>query len=344
MNFLTDTDIKNFFLQTTCILGIFTMLIQIAVWSIFAAFSPMLLLLCLIAGFAVLGISFLYFKRREQLVAHATGQIASYLSGNTGSRIDCDREGSIYKLFHAVNSLATILDSQASREHLQKEFLQRTISDISHQLKTPLAALNIYNGILQEGTDLAVIHEFAALSDQELDRMEHLIRNILKIARLDSGMIQIEPAPENVSDLMQDVLQHFEFRARQEEKSIALSGSGDITISCDRGWILEAVSNLVKNALDHTTEGDHIEIGWKQLPAVTEIFVKDNGSGIHPEDIHHIFKRFYRSRFSKDTYGTGLGLPLVKAIAEAHSGSVTAESTPEQGSTFSLLFQNITKQ
>lgn len=344
MNFLTDTDIKNFFLQMVCILGIFTVLIQTTIWIVFAVFSPALLLLCLITGFAVLGICCRCFKRREQLIADATDTIESYLSGNTGSRIECDKEGSLYKLFHAVNNLATILDSQASKEHLQKEFLQRTLSDISHQLKTPLAALNIYNGILQDGSDLATMREFAALSDQELDRMEHLIQNILRIARLDSGMIQIEPAPENLSDLMQDVLQHFEFRVRQEQKSITLSGSPDTVISCDRVWTFEAVSNLVKNALDHTKAGDQIEIGWKQLPTVTELFVKDSGSGIHPEDIHHVFKRFYRSRFSTDTQGTGLGLPLVKAIAEAHGGSVSAESTPEKGSTFSLFFLNLTKQ
>lgn len=344
MNFLTDHDIKNFFLQITCILGIFTILIQITIWIIFSAFSPVLLLLCLIAGSAVLETCCLYFKRREQLVADATDKIESYLSGNTDSRIECDKEGSLYKLFHAVNSLATILDSQASKEHLQKEFLQRILSDLSHQLKTPLAALNIYNGILQDGNDLATMQEFAALSDQELDRMEGLIQNILRIAKLDSGMIQIEPAPVNLSDLMQDVLQHFEFQVRREQKSITLSGSADTMISCDRRWTFEAVNNLVKNALDHTKEGDHIEIGWKQLPAVTELFVRDNGSGIHPEDIHHVFKRFYRSRFSKDTLGTGLGLPLVKAIAEAHGGSVSAESTFGKGSTFSLFFLNLTKQ
>ena len=112
---------------------------------------------------------------------------------------------------------------------------------------------------------------------------------------------------------------------------------------CDRDWIIEAISNIVKNALDHTTAGNHIIIEWRQLPSVTRICIKDNGSGIHPEDIHHIFKRFYRSRFSTDTQGIGLGLPLAKAIIEAHDGNITVDSVLGKGSTFTISFLNPTK-
>ena len=104
-----------------------------------------------------------------------------------------------------------------------------------------------------------------------------------------------------------------------------------------------AISNIVKNALDHTTAGNNVTIEWKQLPSVTRICIKDNGSGIHPEDIHHIFKRFYRSRVSTDTQGIGLGLPLAKAIIEAHDGNITVDSVLGKGSTFTISFLNPTK-
>ena len=107
--------------------------------------------------------------------------------------------------------------------------------------------------------------------------------------------------------------------------------------------MIEAISNLVKNALDHTSAGGHIQIEWKQVAGLTRVIVKDDGSGIHPEDIHHIFKRFYRSRFSQDTQGIGLGLPLSKAIIEAHDGNLAVDSIWGQGSTFTISILNPTK-
>lgn len=105
-----------------------------------------------------------------------------------------------------------------------------------------------------------------------------------------------------------------------------MSGPDDVTFLCDRDWLTEAIDNIVKNALDHTGEGDVIRIEWKALSSAVQIVIKDNGCGIHPEDLHHIFKRFYRSRFSKDKQGIGLGLPLAKAIVEAHSGTIEVDS------------------
>lgn len=344
MNFLTDESIKKLFCRISGILAIFIALVQIAVLLLYGGFSLPLLLLSLSTGILILGATACFFQNQERTFKKAENHIRAYLSGNTDSRIECDQEGSLYKLFHSVNTLATVLDAHAAREQQGKEFLRRTISDISHQLKTPLAALDIYNGILQDETlEPASIQEFALLSEQELDRIENLVQNLLKISRLDSGTMILEKTSENISDLMHDVLRHFEFRIRQEEKAVVFSGSEDVMLLCDRGWLFEAVSNLVKNALDHTDTGSQILIEWKQLPSITQISVRDNGCGIDPEDIHHIFKRFYRSRFSGDRQGAGLGLPLVKAIAEAHGGTILADSIPGRGSSFVLGFPNLTK-
>lgn len=109
---------------------------------------------------------------------------------------------------------------------------------------------------------------------------------------------------------------------------------------CDRDWLTEAIDNIVKNALDHTEKGDTVHFEWRALPSTIQIVVKDNGCGIHPEDLHHIFKRFYRSRFSKDRQGIGLGLPLAKAIIEAHNGTIEVESEPGIGTSFTMNFLN----
>lgn len=295
-------------------------------------------------GTLIFTVLYLYFRGQEQIMESAVIQIREYLSGKQSARIDCDEEGELYRLFHEVNSLVAILNAHAENEGSAKRFLKDTISNISHQLKTPLAALNIYNGLLQEESkDSPTLKEFADLSEQELDRMEMLVQNLLKIAKLDSGTIVLEKAVENLSEMMDCIEKHFSYQAEQEGKQLILCGDDAVILSCDRVWLMEAISNLVKNAFDHTKAGNTIRMEWKQFASIVQITVKDNGSGIHPEDLPHIFKRFYRSRFSKDTQGVGLGLPLTKAIVEAHNGTLEADSDPGIGTTFTINFLIATK-
>ena len=287
----------------------------------------------------ILVFCYMYFREQHKIMESAISQITEYISGNENIMIECNDEGELYRLFHEVNSLVAILNAHAENEKKAKRFLKNIISDISHQLKTPLAALNIYNGLIQdEAKDLPAIQELSQLSEQELDRIESLVQNLLKITKLDAGMIILEKSVENVFELVMSVKKHFLFRAEQEEKEISLSGNEEITLLCDRNWIIEAISNLVKNALDHTEKGNYIRIEWRSFASVVQIIVKDNGSGIYPEDLHHIFKRFYRSRFSKDTQGIGLGLPLTKAIVEAHNGTVEVDSELGRGTSFTMNF------
>lgn len=164
------------------------------------------------------------------------------------------------------------------------------------------------------------------------------MQNLLKITKLDAGAIVLEKSLENVKEIAESVKKHFLFRAEQEGKEICLWGSEEAAFLCDRSWIIEAISNLVKNSLDHTEKGDCICMEWRVSASMVQITIKDNGSGIYPEDLHHIFKRFYRSRYSKDTQGIGLGLPLAKAITEAHNGTIEVDSTLGSGTSFTMNF------
>ncbi len=308
-------------------------------------FPVVLFLSCALCGMAAaLGMAVCRLRHQEQSMENAAHQIAEYILDRRKGGIECSEEGAMYRLFHEVNSLVTMADAHADSERRAKEFLRRTIADISHQLKTPIAALNIYNGILQQETaDAATVREFASLSEQELDRIESLVQSLLKMARLDAGAITLERSPENVFDLLEHIKRQYSFRAEQEGKEIVLEGDEQTVFSCDRTWLAEAIGNLVKNALDHTAQGDRILVRWQQSPCLTQITVEDTGSGIHSEDLYHIFKRFYRSRFSKDTQGVGLGLPLAKSIVEAHQGSIEVHSKLGQGTAFTINFPIMTK-
>ncbi|CCY57795.1 signal transduction histidine kinase [Clostridium sp. CAG:632] len=344
MKLFANKEIKRFFLTLSVILTGLLVLSEGVLWFGYQVLSVWIPVLIILAGVAIWIAALGYFRRQNRLLEDAVTQIHLYLDGNVDARIECNEEGELYTLFHSVNSMAAILNAHAANELREKEFLKDTISDISHQLKTPLAALNIYNGLLQDETEsLSEVKEFAALSEQELDRIEMLVQSLLKITRLDAGAIVFEKTEENVAEMMKDVELHFAYRAGMEQKQIVLSGADDITMVCDRDWMIEAMDNLVKNALDHTKTGDTVHVEWQTGSSALQIRVRDNGCGIHPEDLYHIFKRFYRSRFSKDQQGIGLGLPLAKAIIEAHSGTIEVDSELNVGTTFTINFLNPTK-
>ena len=288
---------------------------------------------------------FLYLRRQHKAFSNAENTIRQFLDGNTTSRIECSQAGDWYSLFHAINEMATILSAHAENQRQTKEFLQDIISDVSHQIKTPLSALKMYHEIIESHKDdAAAVSSFTEKSQREIKRMEDVIYTLLKLARLDAGIIQMEKTPENLSVLMQDVLERFETWAEREHKTITLSGKEDVVLSCDALWVSEAIGNIVKNALEHTENGGHIEVKWSQSPLMTQIEISDDGKGIHPEDLYNIFKRFYRSRFSSDVHGIGLGLPLAKSIVEAHGGTISVTSSLGAGTTFTLNFFNLTDE
>lgn len=287
----------------------------------------------------------IYIRKQNKAIAKADTVITRFLSGDTGQRIDSEETGGWYSLFHRINELASILSAQAEHEKQTREFLQDMISDVSHQLKTPLAALKMYDEIMaQEGTDRETILAFSQKSLREIRRVEDVVYTLLKIARLDAGTVRMEKTEENMEMLLKDVTERFETLAAREAKEIVLSGSGDVSLYCDALWMSEALGNVVKNALEHTGRGGKVVISWERTPLLTNIVVEDNGTGIRQEDIHNIFRRFYRSRTSQDTHGIGLGLPLAKSIVEAHQGTISVTSRVGKGSRFVLSFFHLTKE
>ncbi len=146
--------------------------------------------------------------------------------------------------------------------------------------------------------------------------MELLVQNLLKITKLEADADILECRITSVREMFLKTHERFALRASREEKNLTVELPGEtLDVFCDPIWISEALDNLLKNALDHTQPGDMVTLSVKMTAGEVCLQVMDNGSGIHPEDIYHIFKRFYRSRFAKDKSGIGLGLALVRSIA-----------------------------
>ncbi|RPJ48859.1 MAG: sensor histidine kinase, partial [Chloroflexi bacterium] len=253
-------------------------------------------------------------------------------------------EGSLAQLFGAINSMAASLTAHLQKEQQDREFLKETISDISHQLKTPLTALQMYNEIIRdENPENPMVVDFIHKSEHELLRMEYLIQNLLKLARLDAGAIVLNNRPLALPAFLEDTLGCFATRAAVEGKQVQITCPAELMLVGDEHWLAEAVSNLVKNAFDHTGEGGLVQVICEETPLMVTITVQDNGTGIHPEDLPYVFKRFYRSRFSQDHQGIGIGLTLALRIVEKHGGSVVVESELGQGAVFRMIFPKLTK-
>ncbi len=318
-----NTDIENLpyvsIVKNTTLISLFVMLF---LWTLLLFLGTML---------------FLY--HRERLYKKSENIIKDYIDGNYTVHLPQSNEGNIYQLLASVDQLATMLQAKNNTEQKTKEFLKNTISDISHQLKTPLSALVMYQEIIENEPDNPeTVREFSLKSGTALKRIEQLIQSILKITRIDAGSIYFEKSNYSIPDILSHAISELTTRANNEKKEIVINGDLEQMLYCDIEWTGEAIGNIVKNALDHTDAGGKITISWERTPAMIRIFITDNGHGIAQEDIHHIFKRFYRSKNTSDSQGIGLGLPLAKAVVEGQGGILSVQSERLQGTTFTLSF------
>lgn len=279
-----------------------------------------------------------FFRKKEALYQTAADAVLRFSEGRFDVHLPQNESGTLFLLFASVENLATALKAQSEQELKRREFLKNMISDISHQLKTPLAALSMYMEIIQDEPDQPeTVQHFSGKAFQSLKRMEQLIQSLLKVARLDTGSIVFRKRTVPISRLLELAAKDLSERAKREEKKLVFCGDTSDTVFCDPEWTGEAIENLVKNALDHTESGGTIKIRWQSSPGAFRLSVTDDGHGIDPEDIYHIFKRFYRSPHQKSS-GVGLGLPLAKAIVEGQGGTILAESPPGQGASFTVTF------
>ena len=318
-----NTDIENLpyvsIVKNTTLISLFVMLF---LWTLLLFLGTML---------------FLY--HRERLYKKSENIIKDYIDGNYTVHLPQSNEGNIYQLLASVDQLATMLQAKNDTEQKTKEFLKNTISDISHQLKTPLSALMMYQEIIENEPDNPeTVKEFSFKIGTALKRIEQLIQSMLKITRIDAGSIYFEKSNYSIPDILSHAISELTTRANNEKKEIVINGDLEQMLYCDIEWTGEAIGNIVKNALDHTDVGGKITISWERTPAMIRIFITDNGHGIAQEDIHHIFKRFYRSKNTSDSQGIGLGLPLAKAVVEGQGGILSVQSERLQGTTFTLSF------
>lgn len=220
----------------------------------------------------------------------------------------------------------------------QRESIQRLLSDISHQTKTPLANLRLYSSLLMEEELTPRQREQAQVIFQQSEKLSFLIETLVKLSRLETDVLAVTPKLQPLSPLLERAAS--QAKAAAEQKGIALQlhlqQQAEMKALYDLRWTAEALGNLLDNAVKYTPPGGCIQVSATQYELFCRIDVRDNGIGIAEEEQAQIFGRFYRGRQVREQEGLGIGLYLAREIAQKQGGYLKLSSRPGQGSTFSL--------
>ena len=308
-----------------------------AVLSVICAFfSKICAVLCLTLGVILIIIFTVVTKRRYKNLNDLNDYLSLVCKGIYDMNIDDNTEGELSILKNNLYKVITLLQSQNEYLKNDKLYLADSIADISHQLKTPLTSMMVMCELLENEENPDKRREFVSVINNQLSKMKWLITNILKISKLDADATEFKRDEVSISKVLDDSLKPFALTA--ELKNIIIENkSNDFVFNGDENWTAEAVSNIVKNCLEHTNDGGKITIASDSTNLYNKLTISDNGCGIAEEDLPHIFERFYHGKnSSKDS--VGIGLALAKTIFEKENASVTVESEQGKGSAFEIIF------
>lgn len=262
------------------------------------------------------------------------------VEGNFKVNFPENGEGDFYILGHEFNMMAKRLKESLFNLKNDKTQLKNIISDISHQLKTPLAALVMYNDIMLSEAEMEWQdrRNFLEKSMEQLNRMQWLVINLLKMARLEAGAVQFNIKDENLMVTVQSALKPLLYKVEEKKQNLVLNVDKDIKFKHDAQWTAEAISNIVKNSIEHTSKGGIIEVSSEETLLSVQINIRDNGEGISEQNLNKVFQRFYKGENSINPESIGIGLALSKKIIESQGGSIVVSSKVGVGTEFSITF------
>ncbi len=250
------------------------------------------------------------------------------------------KQGSLGLLYTNFYKMVSVLRESQLKTREEKEFLKETISDISHQLKTPLASLNVFVDLLYDDKikEEAKKKEVLGEAKKQLSRMEWMVLAMLKLARIEAGAVQFECKECDADNIIMTAIEGVAYLVEKRKQRVVFEGCEGVKIKCDGEWLTEAVINLLKNASDYSGNGTTITISLEDNELFTKIHVRDEGVGIPEEALPHIFKRFYRVDNSVNPGSVGIGLALSKSIVEGMKGKIKVKSEVGKGTCFTITF------
>lgn len=334
MRYLRDREFQIVVLISACVAaftaaaGLFLMQRQAVMAGFLVMFLGCMLLPALWFGFTLRR-----YRRLEKLAADAERM----LYGDREVDFAGYQEGELAILANELSKLLGTLKGQADRLQAEKVYLSDSLADISHQIRTPLTSLNLVLARLGHENDPQERRRLLWEAGELEKRISWLVEALLKISRIDAGTAVFQQERVEVEKLMNHVLEPFAIPMEIREQRVKLDIPAGTAFTGDFSWSCEAVSNIVKNCMEHAGEGGILTFHARENSLYTELVIEDNGPGIDPEDLPHLFERFYKG---KDSFGSGIGigLALSRMIVGQQNGFIKAWNRPEGGACFTIRF------
>lgn len=294
-------------------------------------------ILIFVLGFSLLIVLFVVFLAlRERKIKNITQYLKDLQNNIYSLKIEENTEGELSELQNQIVKITIMLNKQAETMKKDKKELSVALSDISHQIKTPLTSINIMLDIIKEDEiDENLKREYLHQITKQLDSINWLITVILKLSRLESGMVEFAREDIDVKILLEDIKKQMAVALEIKNQNLYLKVQANCHMIGDYNWTKEALTNIVKNCIEHTAENKNIYIEVEENCLYLQIIIKDEGEGISKEDLPNIFKRFYKGKdSSKESFG--IGLALAKTIIEKQNGEIRVQSKIGEGTQFKI--------
>ena len=292
----------------------------------------------IILVFAILVILYIYSRSESKKIKEIEKYIEAINNKNYTLKISENSEDEFSNLSNELYKTTVMLKEQASNSQKSQKTLQTNIEDISHQLKTPLTSISIMLDNIIDNPDIEIetrqkfLHEI----NRQIEWFNWLVIALLKLSKIDSGTAVFTKKEINVEKIINHVIQNLATPLDIKQQKIIVNGNSSKFIG-DYNWQLEALTNIVKNCIEHTPNHKNIYIKFEENNFYTKITIRDEGVGIAKEDIKHIFERFYKGKNSSEN-SIGIGLALAKSIIERDNGYIICSSKEGEGTTFEIKY------
>ncbi|HIZ12198.1 MAG TPA: HAMP domain-containing histidine kinase [Candidatus Eubacterium faecavium] len=338
---------KRFEIYRKLILIAGTVIAAISVGSVFFMENTSALMLFFICAFAILCgllflLDFLHNRYHDDLLEQITLLIEALVEQQERIVFPENEDTLTARLQHQLLKLRNILTAQNQMLAQEKEQIKTLISDVSHQIKTPVAAANTFAQLLDDkGISNEERSEYIAALQTSLEKLTFLTNSLIKMSRLESGMIRLKPDKNSLNDIVLQAVKTVYAKAKEKNITITFDCGQNFEALLDFNWTAEAITNVLDNAVKYMPSGGVVELKITEYPSYLRLDISDNGIGIPEEEQAKIFGRFYRGKYSAGIEGVGIGLYLTRDIIHKQQGYIKVMSD-KNGSTFSIFLRKNT--
>ena len=281
----------------------------------------------------------LYLRRRDKKIQQITNYINQIKNKKYDLNIEENTEDELSNLKNELYKITIMLKEESEISKKDKENLKMSVEDISHQLKTPLTSITIMldnlkdNPNMEEKTKQKFIFEIS----KQVEWINWLVISMLKLSKLDANVVQFYDEKINLNKFIGEIIKNLEIPIEVKNQKIIIDGNENVSFIGDYKWQQEAITNIIKNCIEHNANNGTIYINYEENSLFTKITIRDEGEGIPKEDLKHIFERFYRGKNSSEN-SVGIGLALAKNIIEKNNGMINCKSKLDKGTEFVIKY------